>query len=440
MSENLIEHARVPELEVLALQQQLNARVRAGLLSGPLLPENGKLDEATTAKQREQEAVDVIALATIEPRRPPDPSLHASVQADDASILARVRDELAHIPDTPYMDQDHKAASVARVQALARLFRRKWEVGGQAVARIETLLAEAVTPGALLSDNGAFDWPALEAALARLKQAEEALPTVPVDEPDRPGLEARIAAFRASLVEGLRPGAAPRPRKAATSATARPADPPPAPRARPSPLPPVAAPGPTPAAEAPPRPAGFSADPERERQGRELDILGPERRGALLREAVARGPEDPEVGPLAASLARTHPEGATPGLVAHFDSYAMHELSRDEARLQRVPAAARVGMLKVLAERQDEGAATLFAATGATLLRQHPQAAGEVLQSLPEAGRGALSLSLVARLSDEEVLRLPRDLLHQLAKHLQAAASTEERRQLARLVRLLGRR
>jgi hypothetical protein len=446
MSENLIEHARVPELEVLALQQQLNARVRAGLLSGPLLAENGKLDEATTAKQREQEAVDLIALAALEPRRPAEAALLASARADDEAILDRARAELGHIPDTPYLDHDHKAPSVARVQALARLFRRKWEAGGQAVERIEALLAEAVAPGGLLLDDGTFDWPALEAALARLKQAEEALPLVPADEPERPGLEARLTGFRTGLVEGLRPGGAPRPRKpapppAAPAPTAT-ASAPPTLRPRSGPLPAIAAATPAGVAEQPARPAGsgFAPDPERDRRGRELDILGPERRGALLRDAVARDPADPEAGPLAASLIRTHPESATPGLIAHLDAYACHELSRDEARLQRLPGAVRVGMLKVLAERGGEGAEALFAATGATLLRQHPQAASEVLQSLPEARRGALSLALVARLGDDEVLRLPRDLLHQLAKQLQAAASAEERRQLARLVRLLGRR
>jgi len=447
MSDNLIEFARVPELEVLALQQQLNARVRAGLLSGPLLPENGKLDEATVAKQREQEAVDLIALATIEAKRPPDARLHASTEADDEAILARAQAELSHIPDTPYLDHDHKAPSVARVQALARVFRRKWGASGQVLERLEALLAEPIGPGALLADDGAFDWPELEAALARLRQAEEALREVPPDEPERPGLAARLADFRARLVEGLRPGGPPRPRKPAPPEAASAATPvaPAAPRPqrpRSGPLPAVAAlPPPRPAGPAEASaPAGFTPDPERDRRGRELDILGPERRTALLREADAQGPEDPAPAELAASIARTHPEHATPGLIAHFDGYACHELSRDEARLQRVPPSARVGMLKVLAERPEEGAEALFVAASTSLLRQHPNAAGEVVQSLPEGRRGAMSLALVARLSDDEVLRLPRDLLHQLAKQLQAAASSDERRQLARLVRLLGRR
>ncbi|MEB3327828.1 MAG: hypothetical protein VKQ33_01205 [Candidatus Sericytochromatia bacterium] len=439
MSENLIEHARVPELEVLALQQQLNARVRAGLLSGPLLAETGKLDEATTTKQREQEAMDLIALAAIAPQRPADPALHASAQADDEAILDRARAELGHIPDPPSPDQDPKAPSLARVQALARLFHRKWEPGGQAVERLEALLAEAVAPGSLLLADGAFAWPALEAALARLKQAEEVLPQVPADEPERPALVARLIEARARLVAGLHPGAASRPRKPAPTLEA-PTVALPAARPRSAPLPAIAAAAPAGAPEPAPRPAGFTPDPERDRRGRELDILGPERRGALLREATARSPADPEVGPLAASLVRTHPEAATPGLIAQLDAYACHELSRDEARLQRVPGAARVGLLKVLGERGGDAAEALLAATAASLLRQHPHAASEVLQSLPDPRRGALSATLVARLGDDDVLQLPRDLLHQLARQLQAAASAEERRQLARLVRLLGRR
>jgi hypothetical protein len=446
-SDALIEKTSVPELEIITLQQQLNARTRAGTLSGPLLAENGKLDAQTQARQREQEAFDAIALAKLDPRKPEDARAHDAARAEDERVLAFVREELVHIGDTGYMDHDHKAPTLTRIRKLEATFRRKWAAAGQAAEQIEALLREVVRPGALLVADGAFDYGRLEHALATMRKLEAALLGVPTDDADYPGLAEKVAGYRQAIVAGLSGKPAVKAAPPAPTPTAELAPPPPPPPRASAPLPPRPATSDLP----PPAPVvpGFVPDPERERKGRELDMMGPEGRMALFREHGGEaGGDDPLLAQIAASMVRTHPDAFTPQLAAHLDGYAMHELLRDEAKLghfAKVPPKARLAMLKDLAARpagpeEEAPAATLAGALAATLLRQHPQAAAEVLGHPGGAPRPEISVAMLARLSDEEVAKLPRESLHALYKEIQGRNAGDDRRHLARLVRLMNKR
>lgn len=444
--ENLIERANVPELEILLLQQQLNARVRAGTLSGPPLPENGKLDAATEAKQREMEAFDAIALAKIEPRKPEDRAAQEAARADDERVLAFVREEFQHIGDTTYLDHDHKAPTKERIRKLEATFRRKWAAAGQAAEAIEALLREPVRPGSLLVADGAFDYGRLEYALATMRKLEQALATVPTDDADFPALAEKVAGYRAAIVAGLsgaRPAARP-----ATAAQAPAAEPAPAPAARPAPPPPRRV-----TADLPPPPAtpstgelqaGFVPDPEREKKSRELDMMGPESKLKLFLEHEGDA-SDPLVAQIAASIARTHPESFTPAMAARLDAYAMSDLARDEGRLAKVPPKLRLAMVKDFATRAAEGGdADATAAFGgvlaASLLKQHPSAAAELIANAPGDLKPRLTVAMLGRLTDEDLVKLPREALHALYKEIQGRGSADERRHLARLVRLMNKR
>ncbi len=442
--ESLIERANVPELEVVLLQQQLNARVRAGTLSGPPVPENGKMDAATEAKQREMEAFDAIALAKLDPRKPENPAEHEAARAEDERVLAFVRDEFRHIGDTLYMDHDHKAPTKERIRKLEVTFRRKWAAAGQAAEAIEAVLREVVRPGSLLVADGAFDYGRLEHALANMRKLEHALITVPTDDPDYPALAEKVAGYRASIVAGLggaRPAAKPAAQAPAPAEAAEPAA---APRPAPSRRATADLPSPPAAPSTGELAAGFVPDPEREKKSRELDMMGPESKLKLLMDHEG-DPADPLVAQIAASIARTHPEIFTPAMATRLDAYAMNDLVRDEGRLGKLPPKARLAMVKDFAGRQaagDEADATAaFAgALAASLLKQHPSAASELIANAPGDLKARLTVAMLGRLADDDLVKLPREALHALYKEIQGRGSADERRHLARLVRLMNKR
>lgn len=444
-NKSLIERANVPELEVILLQQQLNARVRAGTLSGPLLPENGKMDAATEAKQREMEAFDAIALVKIDPRKPEDAAEHAAARAEDERALAFVRAEFAFIGDTMYMDQDHKAPTRDRIRKLEAAFQRKWAASGQAAEAIDAILREVVRPGALLVADGAFDYGRLEHALANMRKLEAALLGVPATDPDFQLLADKVAGYRASIVAGLsgRPAARPAPAPTAPAPAAEepaPKPAPPPPRRATADLPPPP-PGPTPTGELL---AGFVPDPEREKKARELDMMGPESKLKLFQEHEG-DPEDPLVAQIAASIARTHPEAFTASMATRLDPYAMRDLARDEGRLGKLAPKARLAMVKEYAARtvagEDAEATAAFAGVlAASLLKQHPNAASEVIANAPGDLKPQLSVAMLGRLGDDDLVKLPREALHALYKEIQGRGSADDRRHLARLVRLMNKR
>lgn len=444
-TEGLIDRAQVPELEVILLQQQLNARVRAGTLSGPQLAENGKLDEKTRVKQREMEAFDGIALAKIAPQRPEGAAAQTAERAEDERVLAFVKAEFAFISDTPYLDQDHKGPTGERIRKLEATFRRKWEAAGRAAEAIGAALREPIRPGSLLLADGSFAYDLLNHALGQLRTAETALATVPESDADRPELEAKVVAYRVCLVDGLRTGFA-RPKA------------PPAPPAEPAPPPPVVSPSrPLPAAPPPRAPAtaelmplpdpvpGWLPDPEREREGRRLENVGGEERARQLADLPV-APGDPQAAMLAASIARTNPEVFSPAMAERLDPYAMQELARSPEQLAKVPPKSRLAILKAYAAREgaepgDAVAEAVFAGVVAGgLLAQHPQAAAEVLMNTPGALKPALLLPMLAAMRDDEVAKLPKEVLHALYKEIQAGGSPDDRRHLARLVRLMNKR
>lgn len=460
----LIEGARVPELEIQAQQRALNARVRGGELSGPLLAENGRQDVAFGQKLRELAALEAIAAARILPVRPPHESDFAAAREADWATLQSAREEYGHIPDTPYMSNDHKGPTLARMLALEESFKRKWETESTATAssqitgQVNAILGEAIWPGALVTLDGTFDYGLLERALERLLTAEAVVFAVSPADPAMRDLLDRLDLYRQSFVEGL------------TRAKRQPM-----PQAGP-PKPPPRAPEPeasevavvpeylTVSADAPrslgARPArkgstrklvdpSTSSDPIRDRQQRELDMMGPDARLSKIRELEAKadgGLLDPLIGCLAASLVRTHIESLTPTLAILMDDRDLGELAEraTEAMLARIPPKARLGVYRTLIGRSvgegDPGASQVAGALGASLLKQHPAAVGELVANTTGASKGTVLVLMTARLADEDLARLPKEAIHGLYKAMGSSGGTAERRQMARLARLANRR
>ncbi|MEB3197429.1 MAG: hypothetical protein VKP62_09525 [Candidatus Sericytochromatia bacterium] len=433
MAEDPIERARVPEWEVLALQRELNARVRAGTLSGPLLAETGRLDEATRAKQREQEAHDAIALAALDPVVPADAAAREAARQQDEAWLESLRTELTHIPDGPPGQANPKQISLDRLAALAQALARKWAARPDLEDQLARTLGPLPPPGGLLQPDGRFRYAELQACLARLQQAEAHV----MEEADashlQEGAARQLAEYRSGLLAALGAGGAP-PRR------------PPAPRPTPTratpPVPPAQPPTSEPVEPVEP---GFLRDPERERHGRELDILGPERRATMLRDTHRHDPQDPLLPRLVASLIRTHAELVLPEWIAHLDDYGRFALSLEEDRLARVSPSVREACL-ALAETVAPGEAgqparaALATAAATAAVRLTPASLPDVLDRFPHAQRERVTLELLGRLDDEVLRQAGKPALHSMARGLQATGSSEQRRQLARLVRLLSAR
>jgi len=88
----------------------------------------------------------------------------------------------------------------------------------------------------------------------------------------------------------------------------------------------------------------------------------------------------------------------------------------------------------------DEGVSLFAGALVATLLRQHPAAANEVLAATTGAHRTKTALELLMRLGDDEIAKCPKEALHSLAKHFQTTNGPDERRAMSRVLRLMNKR
>jgi hypothetical protein len=435
MSQNdpLIDRTRVPDLEVLGLQQALNARVRAGALSGPLLPENGVLDEATRNKQREQEACDTIALASLEPERPGNLAEWEAARAADEALLQQLSQELELIPDTPYLNFDHKAPSVARLQQLVEQFEAKWNPADEVQDRVQALLGEFPAPGSLLLPDGGFNYAALQAALARVQQAEAA--HLSSGQPSDHDINALLRSFRQHVAWALvspgttTPQPPPLPLKKKTAA---------------------ALPGsPAPASV---QPSGvheevtdsFAPNPHWDRMGREMDTWGPEQRAQLIREGLAQTPPAENVPRLVHSLLRTHPPTVQPDWLACLDGYACKTLSKDTQCLSNFPPRLRLALIKHHATHAAGDLAlaqqALAGACAVSLIQEHPRAILDILASASPEAQGPLILHVLAQLPDQRLQSMGKETLHVLSKRLSVSEGADQRRVLARLVRLMGAR
>lgn len=423
-SDPLIDKTRVPDLAVLALQQALNARVRAGTLSGPLLNETGALDAATEAKQREQEAYDTLVLATLQPERPTDPADWDAAREADQALLEQWRQELALIPDTPYLDFAHKAPSEARLKKLVAHFQTKWHAAQTPEAQIVAILGEFPAPGSLRLADNTFDYERLQQALTRLQRAEQAHSEHPHAGLDTQNL---LANFRQHLAHALLP-------ITATPAVSAPA---PLSAAAPESIAPAKQAVVT---QAPVDP--FAPNPVWERMGREMDTWGPEQRAQLIREGLTQSPVSEQVPRLVHSLLRTHPGLLTPAWLDALDGYACRTLGADTQRVDGLPPRLRLALVKSGATQDPSPAGQAKNALASTcalsLIAEHPRAALEILTSPAPEAQAPLMVGVLASLDDQVITSLGKDALHALSKRLSAHHSAEQRRTLARLVRLMG--
>jgi hypothetical protein len=428
-SDPLIDRAKIPDIEVLADQKALNALVRTGVLSGPLLAETGTLDDATRAKQREQEAHDAIAVAHLDLERPCDPETWDQARAADEKLLEQLSQELEHIPETNCLNFDHKALSVSRLQRLAQQFQDKWNPADARRAKITALLEPALAPGSLLTAKGTFRYDEIQAALERLRQAEaEATDSAESDE-----IKASLAQFRQRFASALLPAHTATPEKKKTEPTS----PPPRPIKAPPPAASVAEPP-----EAPVDP--FASDPSKDRVGREMDTWGPEQRAQFIREDLACTPRPERLPRLVQSLLRTHPKLVHPEWLAELDGYACRTLGENAEYVNNIPARARLTLVQTMASSDSDALATaknsLARACATSLILEHPRATQEILTSPPESAQEPLTVAVLVKLNDKTLQAMGKDTLHFFTKRLAVHQSSEHRRLMARLVRLLGER
>jgi hypothetical protein len=423
----LIERTRVPELEILLQQQQLNALVRARRLSTPLLVENGQLDALTRAKQAEHDALHQIEQASIPAQRPTNAYEAEAAQQADWQTLEQVKAALALIPEAPTgAVHDHKAVSRARLAELETQYQRKW--GPQAIwhARLDALKAMHLRLGSLLRlDDGGFDYDTVIHVLTELRDLDAGVRAgVSVDD-GASEFALGLREFERLVVRALQ--------RITDEAMTQ---------------------GETPDAESignlialHPIAVTLDSDCEEEapldRRARErlLDAMPFVERLQRYKDVVAGAGNGEAVAELAASLVRTAPERMDAQWLVVCDAVGFESVMAiaDEAWLKRLPLADAPQLLAVLRQRQDEAghAARLAGRVAATVLAQDPQKHLSVLQGLLTADEPGLLLELAGHLSDADAAQLPKQVLMTMCKTLGGRGSTaEQRRQMSRLLRL----
>ncbi|GEM_PF-6297687 len=427
----LIERTRVPELEILLQQQQLNALVRAGRLSTPLLVENGQMDALTRAKQAERDALHQIEQASIPAQRPTNAYEAEAAQQADWQTLEQVKAALALIPEAPTgAVHDHKAVSRARLAELETQYQRKWGPQASWHARLDALKAMHLRRGSLLRrDDGGFDYDTVIHVLTELRD---------LDAGSRAGVSVDDGAAEFALglreFERLVARALQRITDEAMTQGETGLEPPDAESiGNLIASHPIAVTLDSDCAEEAPldrraRERLLDATPFAERLQRYEDVVA----GAGNGEAIAE---------LAASLVRTAPERMDAQWLVACDAVGFESVMAiaDEAWLKRLPLADAPQLLAVLRQRQDETghAARLAGRVAATVLAQDPQKHLSDLQGLLTADEPGLLLELAGHLSDADAAQLPKQILMTMCKTLGGRGSTaEQRRQMSRLLRL----